>query len=105
MATERFLSELQTLLGELEELLKESGEEVVADAGEAVASWHARVKGLQTRLNKLQGQAQDRVAAVAKSAQHVLEGNPWRAVAIAAAAGLLLGLALGSREGPPAPTP
>jgi len=105
MATERFLHELQNLLVELEELLKESGEEVAAEAGEALAGWHTRVKGLHARLNKLQGQAQDRLAGAAKSAQHVLEGNPWRAVVIAAAAGLLVGLALGSREGPPAPPP
>jgi ElaB/YqjD/DUF883 family membrane-anchored ribosome-binding protein len=97
------LSDLQQLLLELDKLLGHPGAEVAGHAGETLADWRHRAKDVQERLRKLHKQAHARVGTAAKSLEESLQDNPWRTVAIAAAAGLLLGLALGSfeRSAPP----
>jgi ElaB/YqjD/DUF883 family membrane-anchored ribosome-binding protein len=100
------LSDLQQLLQELDKLLTHSGGDVAGQAQKAVADWHHRAKAVHQRLSKLQGQAQAQVRTATKAVEESLQDNPWRAVAIAALAGLLVGLALGPRErssGAPAP--
>jgi ElaB/YqjD/DUF883 family membrane-anchored ribosome-binding protein len=98
MLNERAISELQDLLAELEKVLTHSGADLADQAQETVANWQGRVKAVQERLGKLQRQAEHQFSSAARSAERSLRENPWRAVAIAAVAGLLAGLALGSRE-------
>jgi len=103
MLTEHSLSELQQLLAELEELFAQSTGEMATDAAQVAATWRARVKGAQQRLGNLQTQAQKRVTDVAKSADQALHEHPWKAVAMAAAAGMMVGLTLSERRGSSAP--
>ena len=100
MATsvETVFGELQQVLGELEKLLAASSGGAKTHAEEAVTSWRHALKGAQGRLETLQEATRRQVADAARTASRALRDNPWKSMAIVAAAGVLLGLALGSQQ-------
>jgi ElaB/YqjD/DUF883 family membrane-anchored ribosome-binding protein len=98
MLTDRALSELEQLLSELDALLAKSGGELSAHAGGTLAMWRAKLKSAQERFSRLHVQARQRAGEAAEAGEQALRENPWRSVAVAATAGLLLGLALGARD-------
>lgn len=95
---ETVFSEVQHLISELEKLLAASAGEATAHAEEAAANWHKTLKSAQQRLEKLRQHTRRRVTDAARTATHTLQDSPWTSVAIAATAGLLLGLLLGRQD-------
>jgi len=95
---ETIFSEVQHLITELEKLLAASAGEVSAQTQEAVANWRKTLRSAQQRLEKLRLHTGRRVADAARTATRTLHDSPWTSVAIAATAGLLLGLVLGRQD-------
>ena len=90
--TERLLDDLRNVIGELEALLAQPAEHLEKGAADVQETLH----GLRGRMNELQTDFQRRVGKAVHDADRSIRESPWTAVAIAAAAMLLLGLALGS---------
>ena len=97
-AFETAFSEVQHLITELEKLLSGSAGEVTAQTQEAVAKCRKALRSAQQRLEKLQLRTGRRVADAARTATRSLHDSPWTSVAIAATAGLVVGLLLGRQD-------
>jgi len=91
--TERLLDDLRKVLGDVEALLVQPAEHLE----QAAAEVENTVEGLRRRVTHLQAQIQQRIGDTVRTANRTVRENPWATVAIAAAATLLIGLALGYR--------
>lgn len=58
----------------------------------------ATVKSARTRLSSLEGDARQLTEAAAETADEYVRDNPWASVAIAAAAGVIIGALLSRRR-------
>jgi ElaB/YqjD/DUF883 family membrane-anchored ribosome-binding protein len=92
-------SDLQQVIAEVEKALAASAGDATAQSEEAVTSWRNTLKSAQDQLEALQRNTRHKFAGMAHSATHALHTNPWRSVALGAAAGFVLGLVLGSHNG------
>jgi ElaB/YqjD/DUF883 family membrane-anchored ribosome-binding protein len=93
VSTDQLMSDLRAVVRDAEELLQ-------ATAGQT----SAQVKDLRARAEESLGAARarlqeagDEARAAARDIDEQVRANPWAAVGIAAAAGLLLGLLLGRK--------
>ncbi|HEV2286973.1 MAG TPA: hypothetical protein VGR80_13080 [Steroidobacteraceae bacterium] len=91
---ETLFDDVQKVVAELEKLLATSSGDTRAHAEAAVSDWRDALKDAQGRLEKLQESTRKRVADAARTASHALRDNPGKSLAIVAATGFLLGLAL-----------
>jgi ElaB/YqjD/DUF883 family membrane-anchored ribosome-binding protein len=95
--TEELQRDLRQVIHDAEELLKVTA----GQAGEKFADVRARTQESLTiakaRLAELGGAAAARAQAAAQGTDAAVRANPWAAVGIGAAAGVLLGLLLGRR--------
>ena len=92
--TEKLVQDLRTLVTDAEALLTATA----GHAGEKVAEMRAQaenaVRRARARLSALEDEFKDKVRDSARAADDFVRENPWRAVGIAAGAGLLLGVLL-----------
>ena len=91
---ETLFADLQKVVAELENLLATSTGDTRVHAEQAVSDWRDALQDARGRLEKLQEGTRKRVADAARTASHALRDNPGKSLAIVAAAGFLLGLAL-----------
>ena len=87
-------ADLRTLVGEAEKLLVTSASEHTA---EAVSALRARFDATYERLAGEVAIAKGKIAAGAKCTDKTVRANPYQSIAVAAGAGLLLGILLGRR--------
>jgi ElaB/YqjD/DUF883 family membrane-anchored ribosome-binding protein len=94
---DKLVADLKLVVTDAEELLKLTA----GQAGEKVAAVRDKVqRGLdqaKTRLVAIEGKALEQTKAAARATDAYVHENPWRAVGIAAGAGLLIGLLIGRR--------
>jgi ElaB/YqjD/DUF883 family membrane-anchored ribosome-binding protein len=95
---ETVFSDLQQVIAEVEKTLAASAGNVTTQAEEAVTGWRKTLKNAQDHVEKLQRKTHQRFSDAARTATSALHTNPWRSVAIAAAVGLVFGLALSSHH-------
>ena len=94
---DKLVADLKVVVADAEELLKATA----SQTGERIAA--ARVKAEESlkiakvRLADAQAAAVDHTKAAAKATDDYVHENPWRAVGIAAVAGLLLGALISRR--------
>jgi ElaB/YqjD/DUF883 family membrane-anchored ribosome-binding protein len=62
------------------------------------ASVEANLESAKARLRELQGQAADRASNAAREADAYVRANPWAAVGLAAAVGVIVGLMISNRR-------
>lgn len=89
------LKDLQALVAEAEGMISDS---VTNHSAEAIESLQARFKAAQERLSAFYASTRDKVVAGAKCTDRAIRDNPYQSLAIAAGAGLLLGVLLGRRS-------
>lgn len=96
--TDKVLEDLRQLVRDAEELLRATA----GQAGEKVAEVRARAEeslhAAKARLVEMRGDLSARAQAAAGSADDYVRTNPWAAIGIAAAAGLLVGVLLSRGE-------
>ena len=88
------LNDLHALVQEAEKMMGDSISEHTADA---VGALRLRFDAAQERLGELYEVARKKVVAGAKCTDTAIRENPYQAMAIAAGAGLLIGVLLGRR--------
>jgi ElaB/YqjD/DUF883 family membrane-anchored ribosome-binding protein len=89
------LNDLHALVTEAEKMMGDSLTEHTADA---VGALRTRFDAAQERLGHLYAGAKQKVVAGAKCTDEAIRANPYQSLAIAAGAGLLIGVLLGRRS-------
>jgi ElaB/YqjD/DUF883 family membrane-anchored ribosome-binding protein len=93
----QLIDDLTAVIRDAESLLRATA----AQTGDRVEEIRARaeetVRNAKARLAGVEEQALERARAFAGDADEYVRGNPWQAVAIAAGAGLLIGLLMSRR--------
>jgi ElaB/YqjD/DUF883 family membrane-anchored ribosome-binding protein len=94
---ERLVDDFGAMLNEAEELMKRASAETGDRAKDLRSQVEAKLLAAKLRLQELQGDAIDSAKAAARVTDDYVHDNPWRAIAVAATAGFLLGLLLNRR--------
>ena len=89
------LTELQALVAEAEKMMGDSVSEHTEDA---ISALRTRFDAAQERFADLYEGAKKKVVAGAKCTDAAIRANPYQSLAIAAGAGLLIGVLLGRRS-------
>jgi len=86
------MEDLRAVVADAEELLKatadQTGERIAAARGKAEES----LKAAKARLDEQEAALMAKTKAAAKATEDYVRDNPWKAMGIAAAAGLVLGI-------------
>jgi ElaB/YqjD/DUF883 family membrane-anchored ribosome-binding protein len=94
---DRLMADLKTVVADAEELLKatasQTGERITAARAKAEES----LKAAKERLADAQAAAVANAKAAARATDEYVHENPWRAMGVAAVAGLLLGALISRR--------
>jgi ElaB/YqjD/DUF883 family membrane-anchored ribosome-binding protein len=94
VSTDKLLDDLKAVVNDAEELLKatagQAGEKVSAARARAEAS----VRAARERMSEMQDDVLAQTKEMAEEADAYVRKNPWQAVGIAAAAGIVVGLML-----------
>ena len=94
----QLIDDLTAVIRDAESLLRATA----AQTGDKVEEIRARaeetVRQAKERLAGVEEQALERARVFAGEADQYVRGNPWRAVAVAAGVGLLLGIMMSSRR-------
>jgi len=96
-AREKMAGDFMTMIADSEELLKAAA--TVSDKGFALArtKFEDRLSRARATLSEAAQPALDKTRKTAAVADEYVRGNPWAAVGIAAAAGMLLGVLAAKR--------
>jgi ElaB/YqjD/DUF883 family membrane-anchored ribosome-binding protein len=96
-STRELMDDLRSVVADAEALLAATAH----DAGERAREAHSRASGsveqARKRLEDLETEFKAHAQAAADGADAFVRDNPWRAVGIAAAVGVLAGVLLGRR--------
>ena len=92
---DKLREDLRVLAGDMEQLLKATA----SQTGEQIAKVRAKAEeslgAAKVRIAEVQESALVRTRAAGRATNEYVRENPWQVMAIAAAAGVVLGLALG----------
>lgn len=94
---ERLVDDLAAVLAEAEEMLKRAAAETGDKARDLRSQVETKLLRAKLRLQELEGEAVDRAKAAARVTDEYVHDNPWRAIGVAAAVGLAIGLLLNRR--------
>ena len=93
-AEDRLVGELHEVVGEAEALLKATANSTGEGSRELRARVQASLDQARQRLHDLQ----DRARAAGKATDEYVHTNPWQAVGMAAAVGVVIGLLISRRR-------
>ena len=94
---DKLVADLKVVVSDAEELLRATA----SQAGEKVSAARERIQAslasAKVKLSEAERAALEKAKEAAKATDEFVHDHPWKAVGIAAGAGLLLGLLLGRR--------
>ena len=94
---DKLVADLKIVVADAEELLRATA----SQAGEKVSAARERIQAslanAKVKLSEAERAALEQAKQAAKEADEYVHEHPWKAVGIAAAAGLVLGLLIGRR--------
>ena len=96
-ARARLIEDFAAVLAEAEEMLKRAASETGDKARDLRSQVESKLLTAKLRLQELEGQAVEHAKAAARATDDYVHENPWQAIGVAAAVGLLLGLAISRR--------
>ena len=96
-ARDKLMDELQNTIGEAEKWLKDSVSEAGAAASETRARFDDTLCTARSDLRKLEDSVIARSRDAAHSADVYVRNNPWKAVGLGAALGVIVGLLIGRK--------
>jgi len=97
-AKAQLIEDFTRIVGDTEALLR-SLANVSGDQAAAMRSAvETNLDTARSRLRLLQADAADKASAAARDADAYVHENPWTAIGLAAAAGLIVGLMIGNRR-------
>jgi ElaB/YqjD/DUF883 family membrane-anchored ribosome-binding protein len=97
-AKAQLLEDFGKVVSDTEALLRSLANEGGEKAAAMRASVEANLNSAKARLRTLQGVAAERAVDAAKQADDYVHANPWTAVGLAAAVGVIVGLILSNRR-------
>ena len=96
-APSRIAQEFKNFVADMEDLIKASTSLTGDDLARAKANVYARVATARVFLEEIPGEISDRARDTVKVADGYVREQPWQAMGITAAVGLLIGFLLGRR--------
>ena len=94
---DQIVDQFSSVLSEAESLLSKATHETGEKAKDLRSQAEARLLSAKLKLQELQGQAVDRAKDAARVTDDYVHENPWQAIGIAAAVGLVAGLLISRR--------
>ena len=94
---DQIVDQFSSVLSEAESLLSKATHETGEKAKDLRSQAEARLLTAKLKLQELQGQAVDRAKDAARVTDDYVHENPWQAIGIAAAVGLVAGLLISRR--------
>lgn len=91
------VKDFSDVLAEAETLLKQSAKESGEKANDLRSQVEAKLRSAKLRLMDLQDDAIDTAKAAARATDDYVRDNPWQAIGVAAAIGVLFGLVISRR--------
>ncbi|HEY1461110.1 MAG TPA: DUF883 family protein [Casimicrobiaceae bacterium] len=85
------------VLTEADALLKQATKESGEKASDLRAQVEAKLRNAKMKLQDMQDDALDRAKATARATDEYVHDNPWQALGVAAAVGVLIGLLISRR--------
>ena len=85
------------VLTEADSLLKQATKESGERASDLRAQVETKLRAAKMKLQDMQDDAMDRAKATARATDEYVRDNPWQALGVAAALGVLVGLLIGRR--------
>lgn len=89
---------LESIVEQIDQLVRSLAGDATAKAGEAGAQMSASLHSARERLQDIERELQHTLKRAAKSTGRYVEQHPWPAIAMAAAAGFVVGALLASRR-------
>jgi ElaB/YqjD/DUF883 family membrane-anchored ribosome-binding protein len=96
-STRKLMDDLRTVVADAEALLSATAEGAGEKAHDARRRAAESVEQARARLDELETELKKRAEKAADDAGRYVRDNPWQAIGIAAAVGVVLGLVLGRR--------
>ncbi len=96
-ARDRLIEDFKQVIGDAEELLKITANETGGKIGAVRARAEENLREVRRKLEAMESDLISQTRAAASAADQFVRQNPWQAIAVAAAAGLLLGMLRGRR--------
>jgi ElaB/YqjD/DUF883 family membrane-anchored ribosome-binding protein len=97
VSTDKLMSDLKKVVDDAEDLVRATA----GQAGEKISAARERaedsVRAAKARMQEMKGDLLKQSREIADNADEYVRENPWRAVGIAAAAGLVVGILLRGR--------
>ena len=96
-AREKLVDDFSAVLAEAEDLLKRASNETGERAKDLRSQVEAKLLAAKLRMQEIEGEAVDRARVAARITDDYVHDNPWQAIGVAAAVGILLGLLMNRR--------
>jgi ElaB/YqjD/DUF883 family membrane-anchored ribosome-binding protein len=96
-ARDRLVEDFKKVIGDAEELLKVTASETGGKIGAVRERAEQNLREARRKLDALESDLMIQTKAAAKATDQLVHENPWQAVAIAAAVGVLFGMLSGRR--------
>lgn len=94
---DKLMNDLRLVMADAEELLRMTADQAGDSAGEIRARIQAKISQAKADLALLQESAVAKAKAAGRATDEYVHENPWKAIGIAAGAGLVIGLLIGRR--------
>lgn len=94
-----FVKDLKTVVGDAGGLAKETASAAVEELSQARTRLESGLSEMKDRAVRARDQAAERARGAADATCTYVSENPWKVVAVAALAGLVIGISLSRREG------
>jgi len=91
-ARERLMNDLKSVIGDVENWLRDEREHGADGVGDATSQFEETLRTAKTDLLKLQDSMLARTKIVAQQAHVYVKDNPWKAVGLGAALGVIAGM-------------
>ena len=91
------VKDFSDVLVEAETLLKQAAKESGEKATDLRSQVETKLRAAKLKLQELQDEALDQAKVAARVTDDYVHDNPWQAIGVAAAIGLLVGLVIGRR--------
>ena len=93
----RLVDEFAGVLAEAEEMLKRAAQETGDKARDLRSQVETKLLRAKLAMQEIEGEAVDQAKRAARATDDYVHDNPWQAIGIAAAVGVLLGLLMNRR--------
>ncbi|MBL8394932.1 MAG: DUF883 domain-containing protein [Candidatus Accumulibacter sp.] len=94
---QKLVSDMKVVVADAEEILRATAGVAGEKMGDLRERFGERLRDARIRLADAEAALVDRTKAAARATDDYVHENPWRAVGLAAAVGLLLGVIIGRR--------